>query len=118
MNPPDPTKPPSPSRNDDVTIPCPICATAFSPSGRRRYCSNACRVAAHRRRHHEPPPTIPLPAPGQRKARTIYECPACNTRALGTQQCEDCHTFMTRLGIGGLCPCCDEPLTIDELLNP
>ena len=23
----------------------------------------------------------------------------------------------TRLGAGGLCPCCDEPVTLDELLN-
>ena len=112
------TEPTAPSRNDDVTIPCPVCATGFAPSGRRRYCSDACRVAGHRRRHHEPHPPTPLPAQGQRKARTIYQCNTCGTRALGEQRCEECSTFMTRIGIGGHCPECDEPVTIEELLNP
>jgi hypothetical protein len=108
----------TPSRNDDTTIRCPICGTPFPPAGRRRYCTNACRATAHRRRHQpEPTPTTPLPAPGHRRARTIYQCPSCDNRALGQQRCEDCGTFMTRLGYGGLCPCCDEPVTLDELLN-
>ncbi len=108
-----------PSRNDDVTMACPVCATTFTPSGRRRYCSDACRVAAHRRRHHEPaPPPPPLPPRGQRKARTVYECDTCGARALGEQRCDECSTFMTRVGVGGLCPSCDHPHTIDELLNP
>jgi hypothetical protein len=108
----------TPPRNDHTTIPCPICGTPFPPAGRRRYCTNACRATAHRRRHQpEPTPTTPLPAPGHRRARTIYQCPGCDTRALGEQRCEDCGTFMTRLGYGGLCPCCDEPITLDELLN-
>jgi hypothetical protein len=25
--------------------------------------------------------------------------------------------FMRRVGVGGLCPCCDEPVTVDELLG-
>jgi len=37
---------------------------------------------------------------------------------LGDQRCDDCGTFMRAVGIGGLCPSCDEPHTIDELLNP
>jgi hypothetical protein len=40
----------NPSGNDPVTIPCPVCATPFTPAGKRRYCRDACRVAAHRRR--------------------------------------------------------------------
>lgn len=54
----------TPSGNDAVTIPCPVCATLFEPVGKRRYCRDACRVAAHRRRHRAPatpevlPPTI------------------------------------------------------------
>jgi hypothetical protein len=37
---------------------------------------------------------------------------------MSDQRCADCGTFMHRVGLGGLCPCCDEPVTIDELLNP
>lgn len=53
--------------------------------------------------------------PGLRRSATIYACPTCDHRALGEQRCEDCNTFLTRQGIGGLCPCCEEPITIDEL---
>jgi hypothetical protein len=38
-------------------------------------------------------------------------------RAVGEQRCADCSVFMRRLGLGGLCPCCDEPVTVDELLG-
>ena len=109
----------NPSSNDPVTIPCPVCATPFAPIGKRRYCCDACKVAAHRRRHRplETPEILP-PPPGQpRRASTVYECPTCNNRALGEQRCNDCNTFMRNIGIGGSCPCCDEPVTIEELLN-
>ena len=33
----------SPSRNDDLTMACPICGGAFHPVGRQRVCSPACR---------------------------------------------------------------------------
>jgi hypothetical protein len=46
----------------------------------------------------------------------VYECPSCETRYLGEQRCGDCNVFCRRLGSGGLCPCCDEPVTIAELL--
>ena len=42
----------TPSRNDDVTILCPVCQVRrFVPIGRKRVCSPACRQAAFRRRH-------------------------------------------------------------------
>lgn len=107
-----------PSSNDPVTIPCPVCATPFEVSGKRRFCSDNCRVTAHRRRHQsEPIDTVPVPAKTHRKASTVYECASCEARALGEQRCNDCGSFMNRVGYGGLCPCCDEPVTIDELLN-
>ena len=97
----------NPSRHDSVTIgsgmDCPICGTVFTPTGRRRYCSDACRAIAYRRRQQpDPTPTPIVPPAGQRRAVTVYEC-------------ADCGTFMTRLGIGGHCPCCDEPVTLDEI---
>lgn len=97
---------------------CPVCATRFEPSGRRRYCSDTCRVTAHRRRHQpQPAPTGPLPTAGNRRTHTIYECGTCGTRALAEQRCKDCSTFTTRVGYGGHCPNCEEPVTLDELLN-
>ena len=108
----------TPSSNDAVTIPCPVCETPFEPIGKRRYCCDACRVAAHRRRHRTPAaPEVLPPATEPRRSHTVYECPGCDGRSLGAQRCEDCNTFMASLGFGGLSSCCGEPVTIDELLN-
>ena len=52
-----------------------------------------------------------------RGAITIYECATCANRALGQQRCDDCHTFMTRIDYGGLCPNCSEPVAINDLLD-
>ena len=108
----------TPSRNDAVTIPCPACASPFEPVGKRRYCCDACRVAAHRRRHRASDvPEVLVPAGEPRRAHTVYECPSCDGRALGEQRCDDCNTFMRSLAPGGLSPCCGEPVTVDELLR-
>jgi hypothetical protein len=109
----------NPSGNDSVTIPCPVCATPFIPAGKRRYCRDACRVAAHRRRTRTGPELVPLPAPPRpRRPVTVYECDTCGARLLGSQRCDECGTFMRRIGVGGHCPCCDEPVSVEELLNP
>jgi hypothetical protein len=108
------TRPDATSRNDGVTIPCPICRQAFRPVGRRRFCSDACRQAAWRARQPVPP-VLPVPHRSPRPT-TIYECPACETRFLGEQYCPDCHTFCRRVGPGGSCPHCSEPVAIDDLL--
>ena len=107
-----------PSRNDDVTMVCPVCGLPFAPTGRRQYCSDACRVAAHRRRHQTAPPPTAIPPAGHRQAVTIYQCPDCDERTVGDQFCRDCGTFMRRVNWGGECPHCYEPVTVDELLNP
>ena len=108
----------NPSRNGSVTDSCLVCGGRLPPGRPRSTCSDACRQAAWRRRHHKPtPPAEPLPARRSRKDQTVYQCPHCETRLLGEQRCEDCGTFMSRLGPGGLCPCCDEPITIEELLQ-
>ncbi len=105
------------SRNGSVTDRCVVCEGPL-PAGRpRRTCSDACRQTAWRRRHQRPSPGFEtLPAPSRTKDHTVYQCPACDTRLLGEQRCE-CGSFIRRLGPGGLCPCCDEPVTFEELLN-
>jgi len=103
----------SPSRNVAVTITCPVCARPFTPVGRQKVCSAACRQAAWRRRHAASGPSIPLRPP---RARTIYECPSCDTRYLGVQRCPDCGIFCRKVGPGGSCPHCDEPVLLADLL--
>lgn len=98
-----------------VTMACPACGSPFVPAGRRRFCSDACRAAAHRRRRAAARPVVVLPAAASRVPLTVYECDACGARAVGEQRCADCSLFMRRVGIGGACPGCDEPITITEL---
>jgi hypothetical protein len=98
--------------NDGLTI-CPICGTRFHRVGRQRFCDDACRQAAWRRRHPTPLPVVPSRSP---RPSTVYECPACQTRYLGDQYCPDCRLFCRRVGPGGLCPSCDEPVALADLL--
>ncbi|WP_276942935.1 hypothetical protein, partial [Ferrimicrobium acidiphilum] len=35
----------------------------------------------------------------------------------GAQRPAVCHTFMRRVGIGGYCPSCDEPVAMAELVS-
>jgi hypothetical protein len=88
----------------------------FTRVRRQAYCSPRCRRTAWRRRHTTAPPPVPAPT-GGRRASTVYTCPDCDTRYLGEQWCHDCNQPCTRLDRGGLCPHCDEPVTLDELLN-
>lgn len=105
--------PSSPSRNDGVTIACALCGRTFARSGRRRFCSAACRQAVWRQRH--PPLLSQIPARSPRPT-TVYECPSCETRYLGGQRCADCGVFCRRVGPGGPCPHCDEPVALADLL--
>lgn len=47
---------------------------------------------------------------------TIYECPDCGERT-DERRCQDCNRFTRKLGAGGLCPSCDQPILISELLD-
>ena len=106
--------PEAPFRNDGVTTTaCPVCQHPFQPMGRQRVCSAACRQKAFRQRHPIALPPQPTRAP---RAETVYECPACQTRFLGTQRCADCGVFCRRVGPGGPCPHCDEPVALADLL--
>ena len=97
-------------RNDTATTVCRQCGTGFDPVGRQQWCSDACRQAAWRRRRAAPRATLPA------KVETIYECPECETRYLGTQRCDDCNTWCRRLGSGGPCPHCDDLVAISDLI--
>jgi hypothetical protein len=111
---PEPTS--SPLRDVGVTIPCPVCRRAFAPVGRQRVCSAACRQTAYRRRQQASGPTLVLSPPRSRRDGTIYQCPTCETRYLGTQRCPECGVFCSRVGPGGLCPHCDEPVALADLV--
>ena len=106
-----------PSRHDGVTTPCPVCEQPFTPAGRRRFCSGACRALAYRRRRDTARAAIVVPGPRPRRPGTVYECGSCGHRAVGNQRCDQCGTFMRRAGTGGCCPHCDEPVTIAELTS-
>lgn len=102
---------------------CPVCQTGTVPA-RARYCSDACKQRAYRLRRAASVPadlTVRAVAPRSRLAlvvHTVYECPSCETRLLGEQRCPDCHVFCRRLGLGGSCPHCDEPILVADLLPP
>ena len=66
-----------PWRNDGVTMTCGVCGRTFVPSGRRRFCSDACRQTAWRRRQPALLPVLPTRAP---RPATVYECPSCENR--------------------------------------
>jgi hypothetical protein len=99
-----------------VTIPCPVCGTPFTPTRRQRYCTPACRQAAWRRRRPAAP-TVVVPPLARRRDHTVYQCPDCGTRRLGQQWCPDCTHPAVRLDLGGLCPHCDEPITISDITD-
>jgi len=109
----------SPSRNDDETTPaCPVCGNPFTPVRRQRYCGPACRQAAWRARHNQPAAaTITVPHTRRRRDGTVYGCPDCEQRYLGEQWCPDCQRPCRRIDIGGLCPHCEEPVAISDLID-
>jgi hypothetical protein len=99
-------------RDDTATMTCPVCGAGFAPAGRQRFCSTGCRQQAWR--WTRTAPIEPLVA----HSDTVYVCPDCEARYLGAQRCDQCNMWCRRLGPGGLCPCCDEPIAITDLLSP
>jgi hypothetical protein len=103
-------------RNDGetTTCACGVCGRQFQPVGRQRFYDAACRQKAWRRRHPTPLPAIPARVP---RVATVYVCTECDTRYLGEQLCPDCHRFCKRLGAGGSCPHCYEPVAVADLIE-
>lgn len=89
-----------------------MCGGPFVRVGRRQYCSAACRQAAWRQRQ---PQILPVLPQRTAKAATVYQCGACETRSLGQQWCDDCQRPCTRVGLGGECPHCSEPVALVDL---
>ena len=98
---------------------CPVCWATFTRVGRKRYCTDTCRKTAWTRRHattvQVAEPVVP-PAV-RRRDITISACPTCETRYYGEQWCHDCNQPCTRVGLGGLCPHCSEPVAITDLIG-
>ena len=56
--------------------------------------------------------------PGRpRREITVYACTDCEQRYLAQQWCTDCQRPCRRIDLGGLCPHCDEPVAIIDLLD-
>ena len=53
--------------------------------------------------------------PPRQRTTSVYECPVCSQRYLGEQRCTDCNVFCRRLGAGGECPHCGDPVTITDI---
>jgi predicted RNA-binding Zn-ribbon protein involved in translation (DUF1610 family) len=109
---------------DDVAAPstsnrtCPICGTGFRTAGRGIYCSRACQQQAYRVRHQSPIERTAGRASARRSTeQTVYECPECGTRYLGVRRCSECNLMCRKLGLGGLCPHCDELVLLAELMD-
>ena len=103
-----------PVRDDTATTatPCLRCGVAFDRLGRQRFCSTACRQSAWRQRRAAP--IEPIVA----KADVVYECADCEARYLGDQRCELCNRWCRRVGPGGDCPHCGDPVAITDILSP
>lgn len=109
--------PETPLGDGAAAAPCPVCQRLFDPSGGRLYCSKLCRDTAYRRRKQGRSRPVSVPETRLRRSVTVYECDGCGERSLGAQRCDECRTFMRKRGIWGLCPHCDEPITITDLLK-
>ena len=97
---------------------CPVCWTSFVRLGRQRFCCDNCRKTAWARTHRETAePAPPVPPRGRRREATVYACPTCDTRLYGQQWCPDCNQPCTRIGLGGLCPHCQKPVALTDLLD-
>ncbi len=107
----------TPSGNVLATQMCLYCSEVL-PKGRSRiYCSDNCRVNAWKRRKRATASTAEIPKDRPSKATSIYECPLCEVRYLGKQYCGDCGCFCRKVGSGGLCPHCDEPVAFIDLIE-
>ena len=111
------TPPPVSARN------CLVCSAPLHGTRRERYCSRQCQQSAYRLRRN--PGTEQLLKIWTRTLheqqallkQTVYECPQCGQRLVGERRCPECNFMCRKLGLGGCCPECDEPVLVLELLD-
>lgn len=105
-------------RDGSVTDPGRRCGACGGPlpgaDPRRRYCSGACRMRAHRRRR-ELGARARSVGSAAGTPRRVYECPGCGERQVDERRCLECNLFCRALGAGGECPGCGEPVLVAEL---
>ena len=114
--------PDTPSRDDNETTSptapsCPVCERAFIPVGRQLFRGDRCRKTAWRRRNSTPAVAVAVPPLRRTRESTVYACPDCETRYLAEQWCPDCARPCRRVDVGGLCPNCEEPVTLTDLFD-
>lgn len=99
--------------------PCQGCGQPVLFSRRASYCSNACKQRAYRSRHllTMSPAGPSTSRPSIPRHDIVYQCPECEERFLGEQRCPNCNVFCRRLGPGGPCPHCAEPVAVSDLLT-
>ena len=100
---------------------CLLCGGPRS-STRARYCPRACQQRSYRLRHQTPTADLTTVRKVLQRhqalvAHTIYECGGCGERFLGERRCSDCNLFARAVGVGGVCPECDAPILIGDLLG-
>jgi len=47
----------------------------------------------------------------------LYECGGCGERLLNERRCEGCNHWARRLGPAIVCPHCDEPILLADVLQ-
>jgi hypothetical protein len=102
---------------------CLACGKLFEGRGRALYHSRACQQVAYRLRRQQGRESLLAARAGELRERqalveqTIYECVSCQERYLGERRCPSCNLMCRKLGLGGRCLHCDEPMLVTELLG-
>jgi hypothetical protein len=95
---------------------CPGCQHYFTAPGGRTHCTPACKTADWRRQNTD----RPAPHQDDDPPTDVYECVRCERRYQLHQRTAPycaCGSELRRLGIGGHCPCCNQPVAAIELLD-
>lgn len=102
----------NPARDGYATLRCQLCGQPLTGRGGKRWCSTVCRQRAWRLAK-----AAPVAPRVVAKSDTVYECDECEARYLGEQRCPDCNIWCRRLGAGGSCPHCGEPVAIIDIVD-